>query len=217
MWWCISSRTPDCEVASRGTPDVCSALLSFGDVPVSLSASRKSSKKIRSIYIEEEDRTIEGDFMSQEVTIYRRPETYESANERYVQENVIEKVLVNRIEPLNRELQIFIECVREGRPFPISQWEATMNLEICERIAQCFSTVRGASSGSSSRRPEEGQSRVRLERPLVNAALNSPTFRRAIGLRSPIQRMPGEVDRIGDHARFFRHFLTPSDPLSDSG
>ena len=26
---------PDCEVASVGTPDVCSALLSFGDVPVS--------------------------------------------------------------------------------------------------------------------------------------------------------------------------------------
>ena len=35
--------------------------------PVSLSASRKSSKKIRSIYIEEEDLTIEGDFMTQEV------------------------------------------------------------------------------------------------------------------------------------------------------
>ena len=131
-----------CEVASRGTPDVCSALLSFGDVPVSLSASRKSSKKIRSIYIEEEDRTIEGDFMSQEVTIYRRPETYESVNERYVQENVIEKVLVNRVEPLNRELQIFVNCVRDGLPFPITRQEATTNLEICERIAQCFCTVR---------------------------------------------------------------------------
>jgi predicted dehydrogenase len=129
----------ECEIASVGTPDVCSALLRFGDVPVSLSASRKSSKKIRSIYIEEEDRTIEGDFMSQEVTIYRRPDTYESVNERYVQENVIEKVLVNRVEPLHRELQVFVDCVREGRPFPISPWEATRNLEICERIARCFS------------------------------------------------------------------------------
>ena len=91
--------------------------------------------------------------MTQEVTIYRRPDTYESVNERYVQENVIEKVLVNRVEPLNRELQIFVDCVREGRPFPISQWEATMNLEICERIAQCFSAVKESSSASSSRRP----------------------------------------------------------------
>ena len=150
-------ESADCEVASRGSPDVCSALLSFGGVPVSLSASRKSSKKIRSIYIEEEDRTIEGDFMSQEVTIYRRPETYESVNERYVQENVIEKVLVNRVEPLNRELQIFVNCVRDGRPFPITRQEATTNLEICERIAQCFSTV-----GESGCRPSAGdQARTR--------------------------------------------------------
>lgn len=150
-------ESADCEVVSRGTPDVCSALLSFGGVPVSLSASRKSSKKIRSIYIEEEDRTIEGDFMSQEVTIYRRPETYESVDERYVQENVIEKVLVNRVEPLNRELQVFVNCVREGRPFPITRQEATTNLEICERIAQCFSAVR-----ESGCRPSPGdQARTR--------------------------------------------------------
>lgn len=150
-------ESSDCEVASRGTPDVCSALLSFGGVPVSLSASRKSSKKIRSIYIEEEDRTIEGDFMSQEVTIYRRPETYESVNERYVQENVIEKVLVNRVEPLNRELQIFVNCVRENRPFPITRQEATTNLEICERIAQCFSAVKE----SDSRTPAGDQAKTR--------------------------------------------------------
>lgn len=129
----------ECEVASRGTPDVCSALLCFGDVPVSLSASRKSSKKIRSIYIEEEDLTIEGDFMAQEVTIYRRPGTYESIDERYVQENVIEKVLVNRIEPLNRELQVFVDCARQGKPFPITPEQGTANLAICERIATCFS------------------------------------------------------------------------------
>jgi predicted dehydrogenase len=153
--------TSECSVASRGTPDVCSALLSFGDVPVSLSASRKSSKKIRSIYIEEEDLTIEGDFMSQEVTIYRRPETYESVNERYVQENVIEKVLVNRIEPLNRELQIFVECVREGRKFPITEREATMNLEICERIAQCFSAVRGGNAMPSPDRLDKNATRRR--------------------------------------------------------
>jgi len=155
-------ESSECKVSSRGTPDVCSALLSFGDVPVSLSASRKSSKKIRSIYIEEEDRTIEGDFMSQEVTIYRRPETYESENERYVQENVIEKVLVNRVEPLSRELQVFVECVREGRQFPISQWEATMNLEICEKIARCFSAV---TAGGRSQVPEQsGENAISIPR-----------------------------------------------------
>ena len=131
----------DCQVASRGTPDVVSALLCFGTVPVSLSASRKSSKKIRAIYIEEEDLTIEGDYMSQEVTVYRRPETNESVNERYVQENVIEKVLVNRVEPLNQELQVFVDCVRTQRPFPVTPEQGARNLEICERIAACFPPV----------------------------------------------------------------------------
>jgi len=126
------------EVSSRGTPDICSALMSYAGVPVSLSASRKASKKIRSLYVEEEDLTIEGDYMSQEVTVYRRPDAYESVNERYLQENVIEKVLVNRVEPLNLELSVFVDCVKTGRPFPISLEEGTANLEVCEQIAHCF-------------------------------------------------------------------------------
>ena len=62
-----------CHIHSVGNADLCSVLMECGGVPVSLSASRKASKKIRMIYIEEEDFTVEGDFMSQEVTIYRKP------------------------------------------------------------------------------------------------------------------------------------------------
>lgn len=126
-------------VSSCGTPDVCSALMRCDGVPVYLSASRKSSKKIRTLYVEEEDLTIEGDYMSQEVTVYRRPEEYESVEERYVQENVIEKVLVNRVEPLALELSTFVESVLEDRPFPVTLEEAADNLDICRRIAACFS------------------------------------------------------------------------------
>ena len=62
-----------CHIYSVGNADLCSVLMECGGVPVALSASRKASKKIRMIYIEEEDFTVEGDFMSQEVTIYRKP------------------------------------------------------------------------------------------------------------------------------------------------
>ena len=41
------------------------------------------------IYIEEEEFTIEGDFMTQEITIYRKPGQYQFEAERYVQENII--------------------------------------------------------------------------------------------------------------------------------
>jgi predicted dehydrogenase len=122
------------EIHSAGTTDVCSVLMKCGDLPVSLSASRKSSKKIRMIYIEEEDFTIEGDFMAQEVTIYRKPGQYQFEAERYVQENMIEKVMVNKLEPLKMELSTFIDCVNENKPFPITPDQAVDNLKMCERI-----------------------------------------------------------------------------------
>ena len=76
---------------------------------MSLSASRKASKKIRTVYIEEEEFTIEGDFMNQEIYVYRKPERYGIEYERYTQENIIEKVLVNKVEPLKEELKIDTE------------------------------------------------------------------------------------------------------------
>ena len=122
------------ELHSAGTPDVCSVLMKCDKIPVSLSASRKASKKIRMIYIEEEDCTIEGDFMAQEVTIYRKPGQYQFEAERYVQENIIEKVMVNKLEPLKRELAEFVDCVAVNRPFPITPVQAINNLKMCERI-----------------------------------------------------------------------------------
>ncbi len=125
-------------LSGSGSQDVCSALFSFGETPVYLSASRKSSKKIRMIYIEEEDFTIEGDFMAQEIYIHRKPGRYAVEDERYVQENIIEKVLVNKQEPLKLELSTFLDCVVQGREFPVSPTQALLNMEICEEIARCF-------------------------------------------------------------------------------
>ena len=125
-------------LAGSGNPDICSALFSFGDTTVYLSASRKSSKKIRMIYIEEEEFTIEGDFMAQEIYIHRKPGQYAVENERYVQENIIEKVLVNKQEPLKLELSTFLDCVARGREFPVSPAQALLNMEICEDVARCF-------------------------------------------------------------------------------
>jgi predicted dehydrogenase len=127
-----------CSIHSAGNEDVCSVLMNCGAVPVALSASRKSSKKIRMIYIEEEEFTIEGDFMSQEVMIYRKPGRYQFEDERYVQENIIEKVMVNKLEPLKLELSTFIDCAKRGVPFPVTPAQAIGNLETCEKIRASF-------------------------------------------------------------------------------
>ena len=122
------------EINAVGNSDVCSVLMKYDSIPVILSASRKASKKIRSIYIEEEDFTIEGDFMSQEITIYRKPGQYKVEAQRYTQENIIEKVTVNKIEPLKYELSTFIDCVKNDDIFPVTPQQAILNLKVCESI-----------------------------------------------------------------------------------
>jgi len=131
------------DIFSAGDDDISKALIKFGSSVVSISASRKSSKKIRTIYIEEEEYTIEGDFMNQEIYVYKKPEKYDIKNERYSQENIIEKVLVNKVEPLKEELKAFIQAARSGEAFEITPVQAVNNLKVCEAIRE----LNGARSG----------------------------------------------------------------------
>ncbi|MGQ4834678.1 MAG: Gfo/Idh/MocA family oxidoreductase [Candidatus Asgardarchaeia archaeon] len=126
------------DLFSVGNKDFCKALFKFENAAASLSASRLASKKIRSIYIETPEMTIEGNFMTQEVFIYYKPEKYGIENERYSQENIIEKVLVNKVEPLKVELKTFVDSVKENKQFPVTIEEGVNNLKICEEIkAKC--------------------------------------------------------------------------------
>jgi len=121
---------------AMGTEDVASVLMRYGEAVVQVSSSRKSSKKIRMIHIEQEDMTIEGDFMTQEIYVYRKPGQYKIENERYVQENIVEKVQVAKKEPLRTELQTFLSCIKTGTPFPVSPIQALENIQLCEIITK---------------------------------------------------------------------------------
>lgn len=136
-------------LSCSGNNDICGALFDFEKVPVYLSASRKASKKVRMIYIEEEEFTIEGDFMAQEVFVHRKPEQYTHESERYVQENVVEKVMVNKIEPLKMELSTFVQCAKDGTQFPLTLAQAIRNVQICEEIKE--KTARKAEMQQDSR------------------------------------------------------------------
>jgi len=124
----------DFQIHSAGNGDVCEALISFPQSVVSISASRLSSKKFRTFYVESRDFTTEGDFMTQEVFVYKKPGKYGIDNERYLQENIIEKVLVNKVEPLKVELKTFLDCARANTAFPVTPEDALKNLQICEMI-----------------------------------------------------------------------------------
>ena len=124
------------KIYSAGNRNVCEAMVVFENSVVALSASRMASKKFRTMYLEEEEFTAEGDFMAQDVYVYRKPGKYGLENERYTQENLIEKVLVNKVEPLKVELKTFVECVRKDEAFPVTPKEALNNLLICELIGR---------------------------------------------------------------------------------
>lgn len=126
------------KIYSGGTVDVCKAMVVFGGSIASISASRRACKKIRTIYIEDENFTIEGDFMAQEIYTYWKPEKYGIDREKYTQENIIEKVLVNKVEPLKVELRTFIDCVKKNTEFPVTPEQALNNLRICEKIKTGF-------------------------------------------------------------------------------
>lgn len=125
-------------VQAKGNEDVAAALCTSENTLIYLSASRKSSKKIRMIHIEQEDMTIQGDFMSQEIYIHRKPGQYKVDRERYVQENIVEKVQVAKQEPLRTELSSFLKSVKMNKPFSITTKEAIENLELCEKIRGMF-------------------------------------------------------------------------------
>ncbi|MFA5247962.1 MAG: Gfo/Idh/MocA family oxidoreductase [Candidatus Paceibacterota bacterium] len=121
-------------IYSSGSNDICGALLDFDKTTVYLSASRKASKKIRSIYIEQEDYTIEGDYMTQEITIYSKPERYNMNNNKYTREGIVEKVMVPKLEPLKEELSTFLNCVETKMSFPVTLEQGLRNLNIAHKI-----------------------------------------------------------------------------------
>ncbi|MGA9099863.1 MAG: Gfo/Idh/MocA family oxidoreductase, partial [Methanotrichaceae archaeon] len=124
----------DYRIYSAGNRNVCEAMVVFPNSVVAISASRLASKKFRTMYLEAEDFTTEGDFMTQEVYVYRKPGKYGIENERYMQENIIEKVLVNKVEPLKVELKTFLDSVKNDKAFPVTPVQALKNLMICEEI-----------------------------------------------------------------------------------
>ena len=130
----FKKRSKKYDMQCIGSRDICMTLLTLNNTFVALSASRLASKKIRKIYIENKEYTLEADFMTQEVYIYRKPVKHRMENERYSQENVIEKVLVNKVEPLKVELKTFVDCIKNNKKFPVTPEQAVNNLKVCEEI-----------------------------------------------------------------------------------
>jgi predicted dehydrogenase len=104
--------------------DIVEALLSFGAGQVaSLSASRRSQRKVRSMMIAEVERLIEIDLLRQDITIYRH--VLESATDDevgYRQQTIIDiPVLQYHGEPLMLQLDHFVSLVNDRQDIDVER------------------------------------------------------------------------------------------------
>ena len=86
---------------------------------VTLTASRITEQKIRTIEVTAEGAYIEADLFSKNIFVHRRSMgeyLYPNhGNVKYHQESFVEKILVPAVEPLFKEIEHFVSCVMTGR------------------------------------------------------------------------------------------------------
>jgi predicted dehydrogenase len=123
-----------------GYEDVASAILQFGNGAIAtITASRLSETRIRTMSISEDKAFVFLNFESQDINIYRGSSAsfFVSQSEiTYKQESFVERVLVQKENALKEELQHFVDCIA-GRTEPIVTGEADLKtLEIALRIIE---------------------------------------------------------------------------------
>ncbi|RQG96173.1 Gfo/Idh/MocA family protein [Natrarchaeobius oligotrophus] len=95
------------------------ALLSFDDgTMASLTASRKTQRKVRTLEITAEECFIELDYIDQSIEIHRNsvPEYIEDNGDvRFKHESIVERPQISTAEPLREELESFVTVVDEHR------------------------------------------------------------------------------------------------------
>ena len=98
--------------------DYVTATLGFANgIVATLTASKVTHRKIRSIAAHCKNSLIEADFLNNEILIHRQTTGNYTTNYGqilYRQDGLIEKVYTSNIEPLHAELEHFVNCVRGG-------------------------------------------------------------------------------------------------------
>ena len=96
--------------------DIASALLEFeGETIATISASRVTQEKIRTLAISSEEAHFILDYTTQDITIHRQAASQSkiktSIGINYTQESIIERVFIHRDNPLKLEDEHFANCI----------------------------------------------------------------------------------------------------------
>ena len=123
---------------SEGPIDYVNATLGFSNgVIASLTASKMSHRKIRSLSAHCKASLVETDFLNHTLHIHRRAHEWYSADHGellYRNDGFIEEVSTTSIEPLYAELEHFLQCVRGKETPAVDGQQASRALRLADLI-----------------------------------------------------------------------------------
>jgi predicted dehydrogenase len=124
--------------STKGPIDYVNATLGFDNgIIASLSASKMSHRKIRSLSAHCRESLVETDFLNHTLHIHRRAHAWYSADHGellYRNDGFVEEVSTTSIEPLYAELEHFLQCVRGQEKPAVDGLQASRALHLADLI-----------------------------------------------------------------------------------
>lgn len=120
--------------------DYVTATLGFANgIVATLTSSKVTHRKLRSIVAHCKNSLTEADFLNNEILIHRQTTgnyMTDYGQVLYRQDGLIEKVYTSNIEPLHAELEHFVNCVRGGNQPSVGGEQALKALRLASLIEQ---------------------------------------------------------------------------------
>jgi predicted dehydrogenase len=137
----VSTLTASGSRASHsGYLDYVTATLGFSNgIVATLTSSKVTHRKIRSITAHCKNSLTDADFLNNEILIHRQTTadcSTDYGQVLYRQDGLIEKVYTSNIEPLHAELEHFVNCVRGGEKPSVGGEQALKALRLASLIEQ---------------------------------------------------------------------------------
>jgi len=111
----------------------------------SITASRASQNKERTLSVTQKDAYVLLDYTEQEIYVHRQASSQHQLSKgslRYLQESLVQRIFVHKDNPLKLELQHFIDCAKDGTPRRVAVDSELYSLEIALEILRQFNEQR---------------------------------------------------------------------------